>query len=139
MKLLILSLSFAILSSATQAAQKMQVGTQYYMIFNVAAQVVTYLGYQNETYIFRYETGPSAGRMGSAYRSDLFASMRGCAGKGYCVGDRFSVAERRFAQATIVGIEEGGRFVLHFETGDFAGRTGSNWRKEQLFSLQYSQ
>ncbi|HEX4923281.1 MAG TPA: hypothetical protein VFV50_04315 [Bdellovibrionales bacterium] len=81
-------------------------------------------------FVLYYRTGSLAGQSGHNWtRSDL-ALTRGCY-LDLCVGERAYNVPRQ-AWVTVAAIQLTGHYVLRFDTGPLAGKSGKNWPRSDL-------
>lgn len=88
---------------------------------------------QQKRYVLEFTSGDLAGKTGGKWSSSNLASLYGQS-EGLRVGDRSFNIERS-AYVEIVGIQEDGKFVVEFRTGDLAGKTGAKWSRSNLAKL----
>lgn len=116
------------LSSVASAAQ-FSIGERAYNLTRTA--YVTVIARQTDgRYVLRFDTGPLAGQSGGNWESADLARLRGCGGD-LCVGENAYNTERA-AYVRVAGIQEDGRFLVYYRTGNLAGQSGHNWSRDDL-------
>lgn len=129
--LLFSGLALTLPAQAAQCSQGLCVGDRVINIKRGYAEATVIDIESGGTYRLRFVTGKLAGLEGPNWgRADL-AKASGCH-DGHCVGDRAINLEKSLADVTVIGIEHNGRFVLRFDSGTLAGRSGHNWPASDL-------
>lgn len=102
--------------------QAINTGRDYVRVSIVAVQT-------NGRYVVQFLEGALAYKNGAHWSDSELAQMHGC--YDLCVGDVVYNLPRQ-AYATIVALQQDGRYVIRFTSGSLNGKTGGNWNRSDL-------
>lgn len=98
-------------------------------VLNIATQPVTrarVIGQRQGVYVLEFLSAPYTGRMGGGWEAKNLALTQGCSGQ-FCVGNQVRIARDTRVRVQIIGIDQGGYFVIQFLNGRQKNQVQAYW------------